>query len=194
MTSSERTWSVTSAGGGGPVPASTNTAGRRASQSTSSGQRGAVAVDRTRAARDQPRRAIERRRRGRRARPPARPSRASRPRPGPWGARCRGRPGSSPSRSTSNESVEQDRASVAVTTVVPLPPFAAQQTVTGTGDLPEGPRGAELIPGDVGVGDGTEGVRGSATPGRPVRRNGPQPARTVGQDRQCSLWSGSPRA
>ena len=31
----------------------------------------------------------------------------------------------------------QARASVAATTVVPLPPLTDQQTVTGTGDLPE---------------------------------------------------------
>ena len=44
--------------------------------------------------------------------------------------------------------------------VASRPPCAAQQTVTGTGDLPEGPRGAELHPGDVGLRDGSQGVRG----------------------------------
>jgi hypothetical protein len=63
--------------------------------------------------------------------------------------------GSSPSRSTSNESLVEPRARAAATTVVPLPPFADQQTVSVTADLPDVRHDGDVVRGNVGGGDAT---------------------------------------
>ena len=173
-------------GGGGPVPASTTTAyGRSASHADELGP-----ARRERRSTGRVPRGISRVVRStstaRSASAPGGASDASQSAtPWPVGS---GRPstaGSSPSRSTSSESVGQERASVAATTVVPLPPFAAQQTVTGTGDLPGWARWrADGIPGDVG---GATVPKGCARSNRhPVLSAGIGPNGPIAADRLMS--------
>ena len=162
VTSRMRTSRCTSAGGGGPVPASMND-GRSPGQPRR-GARASAATSRSTpagAARDEAGRCGRLRPRGRRARQAdGIGRRASRRCPGRSGSGSPSTAGSSPSRSTSSDSVGQARASAAATTVVPLPPLADQQMVTGTGDLPGGPTRGRVSQGDVGAATVPKGCAG----------------------------------